>query len=409
MFNNLTDQIIERGAVGTIAELTDAWPRNGELHLSGTYSQAWSLAEYLRSFYQDILGVQPHLSESQVTIAPRLLTDLTEVTFNHPMGEDEWEIEYKDSESQFDINLSRSSQQEIQLSFELFAQVEVTHLDLKWSGSKLHLRYEKQMGQWTVPGDIGDYIVTREDLIVPPNSLAFCELDTTKEVPVLKGPDHRLLSEKELHSFSSAPKSLFKVSDSRGDDRGLNAEYTYPTNPQFGNGLADILEFEVREGNDHYEFEFNFSDLVDPGWHPEYGYQLTYCALGISYDASTGTNEVGKNSHSQFQADFKADQIMYIAGGVLLVDDKLEPRAEYMPRTVAGAIGDAETESIMFTIPKDLFTESLEKATFQVAVGCQDDHGGAGIGDFRPVQAIGSEWMGGGGSENGSNVYDWLN
>ncbi|NQV42461.1 MAG: hypothetical protein HQ506_08920 [Candidatus Marinimicrobia bacterium] len=408
LFNNLTQHIIERGAVGTIAELTDAWPRDGDLHLSGTFSQAWSLAEYLRSFYQDILGVQPDLSESHVTIAPRLLDDLTEVRFKHPMGTDLWEIEYLDSESQFDINISRSSQEALKLSFELFVDVEVTHLDLNWKGSNLHLRYEKQMGQWTVPGDLGEYIVTREDVLTSPNSLAFCELDTTRDVPVLRGPKHRLLSENDLSSFGSEAKSIVKVSDAQGDDRGLKSRYTYPSNPQFENGLADILAFEVRQGSDHYEFELTFSNLVDPGWHPEYGYQLTYCAIGISYDGATGTKEVGKNSQSNFQEDFKADQIMYIAGGVLIVDDHHEPQAEYMPRTTSGAIGDAETERITFTLPKDLFPELLETAAFQIAVGCQDDHGGAGIGDFRPVQAMGSEWIGGGGSESGSNVYDWL-
>ncbi|MBC8375843.1 MAG: hypothetical protein H8E26_07335 [FCB group bacterium] len=408
LFNNLTQQIIERGAVGTIAELTDAWPRDGQLHLSGTFSQAWSLAEYLRSFYQDILGIQPDLSEARVTIAPRLLNDLKEVTFKHPMGEDQWEIEYQDSESQFDIAISRSSSQEMKLSFELFADVVVSQLDLNWKRTNLRIRYEKQMGQWTVPDDEEGYIVTRQDVVIPPNSLAFCELDITREVPALMGPEHRLLSEKELSSFSGAARSILMASDPAGDDHGRNSRYTYPTNPQFENGLADILGFEVKQGTDHYEFELNFSNLVDPGWHPEYGYQLTYCAIGISYNSATGTTELGKNSQSIFQANFRADQIMYIAGGVLLVDDKHEPQAEYMPGSVAGTIGDAESERIMFTLPKDLFPESLEVATFQIAVGCQDDHGGAGIGDFRPVQAIGSEWIGGGGSETGSNVYDWL-
>ncbi len=408
LFNNLTQQIIERGAIGTIAELTDAWPREGELRLSGTFSQAWSLAEYLRSFYQDILGIRPDLSQSHVTLAPRLLNDLKEVAFKHTMGEDQWEIEYRDSDSQFDIYISRSSPEEMKLSFELFAGVEVTHLGLNWKGTNLRLRYEKQMGQWTVPGDIEDYTVTNEDVTTSPNSLAFCELDTTREVPVLMGPEHRLLSEKELGSFSRNAKTIYKVADPIGDDHGLSARYTYPGNPQFEKGLADILSFEVRQGRDHYEFELTFSNLVDPGWHPEYGYQLTYCAIGISYNAATGTKEVGKNAQSNFQSDFRADQIMYIAGGVLLVDDNHEPQAEYMPRTVDGAIGDAETERIRFTLPKDLFSKSLQEATFQIAVGCQDDHGGAGIGDFRPVQATGSGWMGGGGSKNGSNVYDWL-
>ena len=64
LFEALTDQILNRGAVGTIAELVDAAPKpdQAEPELTGTFTQAWSLAEYLRNFYQDFLGVYP-LSE----------------------------------------------------------------------------------------------------------------------------------------------------------------------------------------------------------------------------------------------------------------------------------------------------------------------------------------------------------
>ncbi len=408
LFDNLTQQILERGAIGTIAELTDAWPRAGELQLSGTFSQAWSLAEYLRSFYQDILGVQPNMSESQVTIAPRLLAEIKEIEFNHTIGSDTWVVKYQDSKSQFDITLSRTSNEAMKLLVNVFAEVELSHLDFTWATQELHLRYEKQMGQWTVPGNIDDYLVSHENILVPPNSLPFCEVDISRQVPALMGPDHRLLSEKELHNFNETPEILIKVSDSRDDDHGLNGQFSYPTNPQFEKGLADILDFEVSQGMNNYEFELTFSNLVDPGWHPEYGYQLTYCAVGISFDPNTGTSAVGKNSLTQFQAGFRADQILYISGGVLLVDDNHQPEAEYMPRTIAGAIGNASDELIKFSLPKDLFDNSLEQASFQIAVGCQDDHGGAGIGDFRPVNAQGSEWLGGGGTESGSNVYDWL-
>ncbi len=41
-------------------------------------------------------------------------------------------------------------------------------------------------------------------------------------------------------------------------------------------------------------------------------------------------------------------------------------------------------------------------------VGAQDDHGGAGIGEFREVNAEGGAWIGSGGSPDSHNVYDWL-
>src|SRR5207249_115343 len=57
--DNMAGQILGRGAVGTLSELVDAAPRPGEPEprLSGTYSQAWSLAEFIRNFYQSYLGI----------------------------------------------------------------------------------------------------------------------------------------------------------------------------------------------------------------------------------------------------------------------------------------------------------------------------------------------------------------
>lgn len=408
LFKDLTDQILSRGALGSIAELTDAWPRNGEFKLSGTFSQAWSLAEYLRSFYQNILGVQPDLSRSQVTLAPRLIAGLRDVSFIHPLGDDEWNIEYAETQNHFDFIIQRTNAKPIDMSIEVFTGQGISHLNVNWAKTSLRLRYEKHMGQWTLPSEIEDYTIITKNSPLPPNSLDFCEVDTTIAVPVLKGPEHRLLSEADIHTFNPQANLLLEVQDSPHDDHGYTGQFSYPSNPQFENGLADILSLEVKEGPDHYEFRLEFANLVDPGWHPEYGYQLTYCALGISYADKNGTAKVGKHARAEFQKNFLADQIVYISGGILIVDADFAPVAEYMPSKPSGAIGDASTETLHFSLPRDVFKSPLADARFQLAVGCQDDHGGAGIGDFRSVKEVGGEWNGGGGSNLGSNVYDWL-
>ncbi len=409
LFDDLTHQIMNRGALGSIAELTDAWPRDGELQLSGTFSQAWSLAEYLRSFYQDILGVQPDLAENRVVIAPRLLAELKHIKFKHPVGFDLWDLEYEESESAFDITFQRSETPNLLVSLELLSGSNLSHLDLTWGTQNLHLRYEKMMGQWTVPAEIVDYKVWMDGIDIPINALPFCELDTTLIIPSLKGPDHRLLNEKEIAGIGKTYRALLNISDPQGDDNGLSGRYVYPSNPQFASGIADILSFQLSESDHDYLFELNFANLVDPGWHEEYGYQLTYCVIGISYDPNTGTSEIGKNSNTSFQKNFKADQILYLSGGLLMVDESLSPVLEYMPKNSRGAIGNSKTNLVRFHLPLDVFKGQLGNCEFQIAVGCQDDHGGAGLGDFRPVENQGSEWSGGGktGGET-SNVYDWL-
>ncbi len=66
--------ILDRGAAGTLPELLDALPRNGEREArpSGTFSQAWSLAEFIRNFYDDYLGATFDRLTRTFSLDPRL-------------------------------------------------------------------------------------------------------------------------------------------------------------------------------------------------------------------------------------------------------------------------------------------------------------------------------------------------
>jgi hypothetical protein len=63
LLNETASQILHRGAVGTQSELLDAMPRLGQKYpqLSGTQTQAWNLAEFVRNVHEDLAGIQPHL------------------------------------------------------------------------------------------------------------------------------------------------------------------------------------------------------------------------------------------------------------------------------------------------------------------------------------------------------------
>ena len=73
-------QILRRGAVGTQSELLDALARPGEqeARLSGTVSQAWNLAEFVRNAYEDYLGLTVHELDRTVAIRPRIPRELGE-------------------------------------------------------------------------------------------------------------------------------------------------------------------------------------------------------------------------------------------------------------------------------------------------------------------------------------------
>ena len=86
---SLTDQLLNIGALGTLSELNDPYTPEGQIVPSGTYSQAWSVAEYCRSFYQDYLGLIPNVPSRTLTIRPALPKELGAVktTFRYGYSE----------------------------------------------------------------------------------------------------------------------------------------------------------------------------------------------------------------------------------------------------------------------------------------------------------------------------------
>lgn len=70
---NLTNQILYMGCIGSMSELLDAFPtKEGKLKPSGTYSQAWSVAEFNRNAYQDYAGFNPNLIKDEIVISPSI-------------------------------------------------------------------------------------------------------------------------------------------------------------------------------------------------------------------------------------------------------------------------------------------------------------------------------------------------
>lgn len=70
---NLTNQILNMGCIGSMSELLDAFPtKEGKLKPSGTYSQAWSVAEFNRNAYQDYAGFNPNMINDEIIMSPSI-------------------------------------------------------------------------------------------------------------------------------------------------------------------------------------------------------------------------------------------------------------------------------------------------------------------------------------------------
>jgi glycogen debranching enzyme len=87
---NLTEQTLYLGMPGSLSELVQPFPKSdGSLHLTGTYSQAWSVSEFVRNHYQDYLGIRADMLNRQIIVSPQMPSKLTLAKFVINIGKDE--------------------------------------------------------------------------------------------------------------------------------------------------------------------------------------------------------------------------------------------------------------------------------------------------------------------------------
>jgi glycogen debranching enzyme len=412
---NMVTQMLDRGAVGTLSELLDAAPRPGEHEprLSGTASQAWSLAEFIRSFYQDYLGVRTDAWEGTIHISPRLPSTFRSVRFRIPYKEnwisafinqngDEGKVTLR-TPSIGTINLTvewpskngqmRSINTTLQADQETI--VEITSYDIFVNGK----RAEAYLHSPILRKEAGEPVGLATPLV-------------RQDLKALQGPKHRILRHEEVKRENPEANVLIDLTDPVGDDVGTGS-YVYPQTPHLKAGSLDITRFTLSSDAKNAYISLHFRTLSNPGWHPEYGFQLTYVAIAIDTDgkASSGKREVGMNSQFILDPRYSYEKIIYVGGGVRIEDATGAILAEYLPadEDVLKPLGSTATRRIEFSLPHDVLGRPEPTWRYTVLVGCQDDHGGAGIGEFRTVREKASEWVGGGKrARRDPNVYDMI-
>jgi carbohydrate-binding DOMON domain-containing protein len=105
------------------------------------------------------------------------------------------------------------------------------------------------------------------------------------------------------------------------------------------------------------------------------------------------------------------ERLILVGGGVRIEDASRTVLAEYIPVSgdESNPLGDARSATVAFAVPRSYLGAPSDRWTFTVLAGAQDDHGGAGLGEFRTVNAEPGEWNGGGKTHPADpNVYDTL-
>ena len=88
LFENMNRQALREGAVGSLAECADALPMPGATwaRRTGTFLQAWSNAEHLRVWHEEILGVRIQGGGTHVEITPQLPKNVLNVAMSMPLN-----------------------------------------------------------------------------------------------------------------------------------------------------------------------------------------------------------------------------------------------------------------------------------------------------------------------------------
>ncbi len=417
---NTIHQILDRGAVGTQSELLDAIARPGQVEpsLSGTFSQAWNLAEFVRNFYDDYLGIRVERYNHHLMLRPMLPKSLGKVNASINLNGRALPIEVDQSSDPQTVTINAEN-----LKIGGTARVELRahngevvttdfHLPAK---SVVRIELRDTMISLSVNRIKANPIpvitaLARYDSILGP--LSFATPKIKPRLKALKGPDYPLISHSVIKRTNPDAKALIDASDPVGDDVGSGA-YVYPKHPTFVPGCFDITHFTVRCDNENAYFSLRFKALSNPGWHPEYGFQLTYVAIAIDEDgiAGSGTQLVPQNSSYLLNEHNAYEKLILVGGGVQLEDKSGKIIAAYIPTSpdIASPLGSTETGTISFALPLAYLGKPAGGWTFTVLTGGQDDHGGSGLGEFRTVNKGAGEWNGGGKTRSDSpNVYDVL-
>ncbi len=410
------DQILNTDASGSYSELLEAWPRKGHEfpQMSGTVSQAWNLAEFIRNVQQDLLGISPDVPRDSLVLQPHLPPDLKNINFTFRYGSHRVEGSYRIDNEDFLINLKTAAgrAKSVHLFVSLPASEEKTaQFRTDWNmGLPLEIRMNREGEKVLVRASGKDITEVKQKNRRILADLSFCQPTMNMNLPVFKGPGFDLIApEDAIQRPGKLTRVVLSAADAEFDDKGPNGKYVYPTNPAFAPGIFDGRAVKIWSDENYYYFKVEYRNLVNPGWRPESGFQLTYTAIALNFGDKAGfrRTRVEMNANFTIPFEYAYNRIIFVGNGFRITDARDQIIAEYRPQDSEHPIGFANDHCIRFSVPRKYLPSSGLKNAF-VLIGGQDDHGAGGIGEFRTVGQKASEWQGGGGEQPQGNpsVYD---
>lgn len=401
LFLDEARQIMRYDAIGNFAELLEPVLRKGqtEPRVSGAISQAWSLAEFLRIFYRDVVGYRPLAHKNQIEFKPHLPPEVPEVRCRLPYKNGFLDAYLQRTETGCRLRLHSSLPRQ-RIDGRAFFENDSIPVTIFLPDSGTDFTYEY------ISAD------TTADSVKIKQQWKLARIDAKRSFAVIHDLPFRLLKPKEVYfPLGHNGPTLIYARDALNDDRGFNGKYTYPLNKVFVAGIADVKSLTVYDNGKYWGFRIDLRRVINPNWHPEYGFQLTYLAIALRDEQLGGVlgRDVNHEARVRLPAARAFNRVIYVGGGLEIRDAQNQKIALFVPVDRRHPLGFPAYGQIRFQIPKSLLPGLNARTPITVLVGLQDDHGGSGLGDFRAVLPKADQWHGGGASgKNAPAVYDLL-
>lgn len=407
-----------QGQIGSLPELLDAVARKGDAipKWSGTFSQAWSLAEYERNIFQDYLGIKPDALSNTLRLSPRLPRSMSSAETDTRIRDSWLHVQYDFTNSELmRCSVTRTSGNDpMNIELSILHRQRLHTITVPIGNEESHrveFTFHTADTSFTILEN-GVKTISRAEATatLPSAAITFTTPFISPDLASIRRPGHAMLEPQVACSKNPLAPTLLSKDDPAGDDVGPTRSYSYPANKNFQRGIFDLRNLTVQTDNEMVYFTVKLSNLTQPGWHPEYGFQLTMLALAIDQDGlpRKGNRYIRHNAGVVLPDDLWYERLILVGGGVQVFDKNGAILCEFIPSDERYLLGDVEAKTISFAIPVQYLGKPNKDWDYYLVAGGQDDHGGAGIGEFRTVLPQQSEWNGGGNASKSANIYDVL-
>ncbi len=190
--------------------------------------------------------------------------------------------------------------------------------------------------------------------------------------------------------------TLLEMNDASGDGNG-DGTITLPTASDFAGGmdLFDIQGVKIEQSDWNARFSFEMGEITNY-WSLSNGFSHQIIQIYVDKgESATGRTDMLPGANAEIHPDWAWEVVISGTG---------EPGAVYSVQSDTGATsargvdveGDKDSNTIVFTISKDVIGTDVASYRYVIVSGSQD---GFGTGKYRDVDETSKTWTLGGGSD----------